>query len=403
MTLSLSSQNAFDYLSKLGLCAEPDREQTDIEPKIAKNFNLLLSFPDRRKLLVKQERINPSGETAGEFFREWRFHKLLEQFPNLYHLRSLVSEVIHFNKTDSIIAFNYLDNYRDLADFYLKSKYFPTDIAASIGLTLASIHRATFNCLEYRDFMSDFMVEYCGDRLFDRPSYSMRSLDRLSPEIFGQFPADAIKFFVLYQRYDSLGKAIAELIAASKPCCVIHNDLKLSNILLALEWEQDCSPADSPVNGERSVRNVVRAIDWERSTWGDPAWDLGALIASYLQLWLSSLVVSKSMEIEESLWLATTPLEQLQPSIAILTESYLNYFPETIEYRPDFLKRIVQFTGLSLIEQIQATIQYQKTFGNAGICTLQVAKSLLCRPEQSIPTIFGEAASKLSYLDCVPA
>lgn len=40
-----------------------------------------------------------------------------------------------------------------------------------------------------------------------------------------------------------------------------------------------------------------------------------------------------------------------------------------------------------------ASIQYEKTFGNTGICMLQVAKNLLHRPEQAIPTVFGSAFS----------
>ena len=76
--------------------------------------------------------------------------------------------------------------------------------------------------------------------------------------------------------------------------------------------------------------------------------------------------------------------------------AYLEKFPEILEYRPDFEQRVVQFAGLALIQQIQAMIQYQKSFDNAGICMLQVAKSLLCRPDQSIPTIFGTATSVIS-------
>jgi Phosphotransferase enzyme family len=389
MTFLLSSQNVFDYLRDQDIYTESDHNHPNIEPKPAKNFNLLLSFSDRHKLLIKQERINATGKTAGEFLREWRFHQLLGKFPELRSLQSQVSEVLHFNQHDSIIVFNYLDNYNDLADFYHKGKAFPIEIAAATGTTLASLHQATFNCQKYQDFMA----EYCRDPFLDRPSYAMRSLDRLTPEIFGQIPADALKFFILYQRYDSLGSAISELVASAKPCCIIHNDLKLSNILVHQDWDYD----------QIHRNNIIRLIDWERSTWGDPAYDLGALIASYLHLWLSSLVMSKSMTIDESLRLATIPLEQLQPSITALTESYLNSFPQIIEYYPDFLNRIVQFAGLALIEQIQSAIQYQKSFGNAGICTLQVAKSLLCRPEQSIPTIFGESASKLSRFTCIPA
>jgi hypothetical protein len=200
-------------------------------------------------------------------------------------------------------------------------------------------------------------------------------------------PADGIKFIALYQRYDSLGNAIAELTDAFNPCCLVHNDLKLNNILIHLNWEQ--------MLVEPLKQSPVRLIDWERCSWGDPAFDLGSSIASYLQLWLSSLVVSKNISLEESLRLAMTPLEQIQPSIAALTKAYLKHFPEILAYRPDFLHRVVQFAGIALIHQIQATIQHQKIFGNAGICTLQVAKSLLCRPAQSISTIFGYSESEL--------
>jgi serine/threonine protein kinase len=396
MTFLLSSQNVFDYLRDQDIYIETDHSgahpvenRPQIEPKSAKNFNLLLSFSDHHKLLIKQERINATGKTAGEFLREWRFHRLLEHFSELQPLRSQVSEVLHFNEHDSVIVFNYLDDYSDLADFYNKGKTFPIEIAAATGAALASLHQATFNCQKYQDFMA----EYCHDLFLDRPSYAMRSLDRFTPEIFGQIPANALKFFILYQRYDSLGSAIAELIASAKPCCIIHNDIKLSNILVHQNWDYD----------QTHRNNIIRLIDWERSTWGDPAYDLGSLIASYLHLWLSSLVMSKSMTIDESLRLATIPLEQLQSSMTALTESYLSRFPQIMEYYPNFLSRIIQFAGLALIEQIQSSIQYQKSFGNAGICTLQVAKSLLCRPEQSILTIFGESASKLSRFTCVLA
>ena len=97
-----------------------------------------------------------------------------------------------------------------------------------------------------------------------------------------------------------------------------------------------------------------------------------------------------------------TPLEEVQPSIAALTKAYLETFPEILKHRPDFLIRVVQFTGFALIQQIQAMIQYQKSFGNTGIAMLQVAKSLLCRPERSLPTVFGKAVVEIVQL-CLAA
>jgi len=388
MTLLLNSENVFKYLLGLNICTQKESNLSQIELKFAKNFNLLLSLHDGRKLLVKQERHNREGKTAGEFLNEWRIQEFLQRFTELSHIRPLLSEVLHFNENHSIIVFNYLDKYRDLADFYARENIYPVEIATEIGATLATIHRATLNRQEYQDFFSDNPE---GVPIDQTPKF-IRGLERISPEVFGQVPADGLKFFALYQRYDSLGKAISELATAFNPCCLTHNDLKLNNILLHNDWEQALS------NAEQSSNSVIRLIDWERGNWGDPAFDLGMLIASYLQIWLSSLVVSKSIEIEESLRLAMTPLDQLQPSIAALTRAYLGNFPEILEHRPDFLRRVVQFSGLALIQQIQAILQYQKSFGNTGICMLQVAKTLLCRPEQSIPTVFGVAEAELTSL-----
>jgi thiamine kinase-like enzyme len=377
MTFLLKSHNVFDYLADKGLCNQSEQPLGKIEPVIAKNFNLLVTFPDNRKLLVKQERHNQEGKAAGEFLGEWRIQELLQQFPELNHLRPFLPEVVHFDKDNSIIVSSYLDDYRDLMDFYTKENSFPSEIAVAIGTLLATIHRDTFNRQEYEDFFSQSLDNSTTDQVTNL----VRRLERIGPEIFGSVPADGLKFFALYQRYDSLGQAIAQLASAFSPSCLTHNDLKLNNILLHTNWQQ-------------SSDNIVRLIDWERSAWGDPAFDLGTLISSYVQIWLGSLVISNSLSIEESLHLAMTPLDRLQPSIATLTQAYLYRFPEILEHRPDFLQRVVQFAGFALIQQIQAMIQYQKSFGNAGIAMLQVAKTLLSRPEQSMPTIFGTAAAE---------
>jgi tRNA A-37 threonylcarbamoyl transferase component Bud32 len=284
--------------------------------------------------------------------------------------------VLNFDVENSIIIFKYLDDYRDLMDFYTKEKGFPPEITQEIGTILGTIHRDTFQHQEYQKFFTQNSAN------FNQISHLINGLERVEPEIFGLVPDDGLKFFALYQRYDSLGQAIAELGNAVIPSCLTHNDLKLNNILLQKDWQ--------------NASNMIRLIDWERSAWGDPTFDLGTIIGSYIQIWLSSLVISNSLNIEESLGLAMTPLELLQPSIGALILAYLNTFPAILEHRPDFLQRVVQFTGFTLIQQIQAMIQYQKSFSNMGIAMLQVAKTLLNRPVQSIPTIFGAAAVELN-------
>jgi 5-methylthioribose kinase len=299
VTFLLNSENVFEYLLKQEFFFQQEQALSKVELKAAKNFNLLLSLQDGRQLLVKQERHNREGKTVGEFLSEWLIHQFLQQTPELNHICLMLSEVLHFDAEHSVIVFNYLNDYCDLVDFYTKENVFPTAIATSIGATLATIHRATFNCQKYQEFFSQQSEDISIEQAFN---FNL-GLERISPEVFGLIPADGIKFFALYQRYDSLGKAIAELATAFEACCLTHNDLKLNNILLHNDWEQTISQA------EQSSHSIIRLIDWERGAWGDPAFDLGMLIASYLQFWLGNLVVSKAIDIEESLRLAMTPLE----------------------------------------------------------------------------------------------
>ena len=385
MVFLLSSKNIFDYLKQKGICQETEEELSEIELKSAKNFNLLVSLPNRSKLMIKQERFDREGKTAGEFKREWQIQEFVRQFSAVSKLRAWLPEILDFDVDNSILTVKYLDEYQNLAEFYGQENIFASEIASSIGFIIATIHHQTFNNKEYQSFFNHKNNEP-SKKLTQRLT---RGLSRIGPEIFGQVPADGLKFFTLYQRYDSLGKAIAELNESFKPCCLTHNDLKLNNILIP------STPNISTATNYSHPSVELKLIDWERSGWGDPAFDLGTLISSYLIIWLQSLVVSRSIAIEESLRLATTPLEVLQPSLAALTKTYIACFPEIVEHYPDFWQRVMQFAGLGLIQAIQSTLQYQKSFNNMGICMLQVAKSLLCRPEASISSVLGIQTQEL--------
>jgi thiamine kinase-like enzyme len=371
MVFLLNQTNVFSYLADLGYHAASSSDHK-IEPVTAKNFNLLLTLSDDLRILVKQEHHNQAGKSIGEFLAESQVHDLSRNFPSLHHWQASISELLHFDQDNSILVFKYLDDYQDLISFYTQANIFDDRIAHRLGTVIATFHQDTYHRAIYR-------LALTKDRQQSTPNIAkalIHSLEHLTPEIFGTVPDDGLKFYALYQRYDSLGQALVELGEAVQACCLTHHDLKLNNILIHNHWEQP-------------DRQVIRIIDWERAAWGDPAFDLGLLIASYLQMWLGSLVVSKSLSIEESLSLAITPLDRIQPSIATLTRAYLQSFPEIVIDRPDFLERVIQFAGLGLIQGIQAELDYHKTLGNISIAQLQVAKSLLCRPVQSMSTVFG--------------
>ncbi|MCU0535359.1 MAG: aminoglycoside phosphotransferase family protein [Hydrococcus sp. Prado102] len=395
MTFLLSTQNVIEYLVERGFCQPEEGNLSQIKLKSSKNFNLLVSFPNvslgNRHFLVKQEPHDRNGKADGDFAKEWRIYQWLENYPKLSHLRRVFSEAIDFDRSRSVIIFNYLDRYGDLADFYANNSVFPTAIAASIGTTLASIHRSTFNSQEYKDFLFKD-----SQQKIEPPKYLIRGLEKVTPEIFGRVSQDNLAFFKLYQRYNSLQEAILELKNAYQCSCLIHNDLKLDNILLHLEWEETIAKT------KHCEDSIVRIIDWELFTWGDPGYDLGKILASYLKMWLRSLTIAGDIDLKTALQLATTPLELLQPSMASLIKAYFHIFPEILESRPDFFKRVIQFTGISLLRKVWLSIHHCEPFTNSKVCMLQVAKTLLCDPQIAISNVFGTTESELINFSCVP-
>lgn len=380
MVFVLSSQNVWQYLQEKKIGLSTEKNPIEIKAKDCKNFNLLVRFSQEENFLVKQERYEIKDQTKGEFQQEWLIQKLVRYFPELNCLQDFISEAIYYDRDNSIIIFNYLHDYCDLADFYEQKKVFLTAIADTLGKTLATIHRLTFNQNQYRDFL----VEGSNYNLFKKPNL-YKNLNYIEPELLGQLGEDAFKFYRLYQQETVISEAILELEQNWLNCCLIHCDFRLVNILINLSCQDNINASHAK---QKEVK-IIRIIDWERFCWGDPAFDLGTIIANYLKLWLDSLVIGTDIALHISLSLATTPLEKIQPSLLTLTNSYLATFPAITNFDANFITKAIQFAGFHLIELILAKIEYREPFDNTGICMLQVAKMLLCHPKKSMETVFG--------------
>lgn len=249
-----------EYLTKLHLLSPLDPKNLKIVPLIAKNFNLLVTLPNEEQYLVKQERQNQEGKSAGEFQGEWRIQQFVREFPELAHFSGFIPDILDYDPKESLMVISYLNHYHDLSDFYQKTKGYYPQIAAQIGTVLGTIHQTTFNNIKYQKFFTKSSEKMSVNQV--PVTRLIQRLEQITPDIFGQVPADGIKFFTLYQRYDSLGQAIAELGESFTPCCLTHNDLKLNNILLHQDW-------NNVYSSFKETENTIRLIDWERSNWGD--------------------------------------------------------------------------------------------------------------------------------------
>lgn len=390
MKFLLSSDNVADYLVNRQLLSLQDAPSAVIFAEAYKNFNLVVKTADAC-LIVKQGRSEVHGDNC-RFWWEKRVYDLFREFAELHSLLPLTSEAIHFDSDNSILVLRYFSDHCNLGDFYSSrdAKNFPIAIASSVGRTLAKVHSMTWGQDSYQAFLE---LGKPSDRSIDAVPNFLQGLERFGPGIFSKISADGLDFWRLYQRYESLHQAVVTLVESYQSSCLIHDDLEFRNILVnGSSFNSDnITPAD--IN--------LKLIDWEFFRWGDPAFDLGTILSSYLNLWLDSLIVSKAIPIQTTLKLAKRPLELLQPSMTALVRTYLAEFPAILNHQPCFINRVLQFTGLILIKQIQGKMEHLYPFDNTCICTLQVAKMMLCSPEQSFAEIFGSGAANLMQVEGV--
>ena len=384
MGLILSAENIVDFLKQQNIYPPDFQPTAPIICKESKNYNLVVPSSERPSYLVKQNRVDSKGKTSGHLITEWLVQELINNFSDLALIQPLMSEVVLFDRPNSILVSVFYDNYIALDDYYETRNSYHSQIAQTIGVNLAQIHYATYQQQLQREFLSPYLRFDAAKKL---PSFIKR-LNNPSPSIFGEICPDGLEFYRLYQRFPSFHQAVVELHENIQPACLTHNDLTLDNFIIDKQLDLD-------VNSVEIRPEQIKIIDWEFFFWGDPAVDLGMLVSQYLGEWLDSLVADRNLDLNTTLSLATCPLEKITPSLQALLKGYLTTFPEILQDRSDFISRIIQFAGMGIMNRLSYYVEYHYQFDNEALCKLQVAKNLLCYPEKGIKTIFGTTEEEL--------
>lgn len=413
MRFTLTSANVLDYLVEQRLIAPVINRSRDVlsgavQPRLGKNFNLLVQLENpphadsgsevRQHLFVKQEGRSRSGRVAGDLGREWQLYQQIKSTAALQPLQRWLPEALHFDADRAILILNYLWDYQELESFYTNfptTEPLPVTVAAAIGQAVATLHRATWQDPTF----SAWLDEVEGREPASNPAREFyQEMAELTPEIYKRVPIEGMQFYRLYQRDPQLAAAIAELGKTNRPCCLTHGDLKFNNILLPVSYGPDLSDSSDSANladlaDLADAPRSIRLIDWEKWAWGDPSFDLGSLVAGYLKLWLRSLPLSRDIPVETALQFAGLPLDRLQPSLQALLQAYQQAFPELGQH-PEFIWRTIQQAGLVLCKSVQTRLFYREPFDNTSIALLQVGRTLLCQPQTSLTTLWGQVADR---------
>src|ERR1043166_715804 len=121
-------------------------------------------------------------------------------------------------------------------------------------------------------------------------------------------------------RITRIGPALSALIQQ-------HNRFETLLNALGSEWR-----FDSLIHGDMKWDNVLvfpgaagldfRIVDWEMVDFGDAAWDVGAVLQSFLTVWIMSMPISSGLPPEAYVSMATQPLETMRPVLKAFWDAY---------------------------------------------------------------------------------
>ena len=225
--------------------------------------------------------------------------------------------------------------------------------ARSLGRTLASLHRLAL----------------------DAPPGSGPTwvLDLYAPphELILDLSAAGQDLVARIQASDYVCGRLEELRAAESSDAFVHGDLR---------WE-NCLAIPAP-GARRRTRALL--VDWELAGRGDPAYDVGSVLAEYLRTWVASVPIIDLADPGRFALHARHPLPSMRPAIAAFWSGYRDGSPS-----PPPLRRIVELAAARLLETAIEVAQGLAAVTAHVVTLLQLADNLLRAPEVAAESLLG--------------
>jgi aminoglycoside phosphotransferase (APT) family kinase protein len=232
-------------------------------PGGASNLTYLLRYPDGeagRELILRRPPTGAKARGAHDMRREFTIQSRLAP------VFDYVPQMVAFCDDPAVLG----------SDFYVMTRLEGTILRRDLppGLTLTTEEAETL-CTGFLDVLVEL-------HQVDPGAAGLDDLGRGSGYVTRQVGGWSDRFRAA--RTDNVGdfEAVMAWLDREQPAdvgtCVIHNDFRLDNVVLAPSSETPVQPTAGSTAGR-----VVGVLDWEMATLGDPLMDLAGAMAYWIQ------------------------------------------------------------------------------------------------------------------------
>ena len=271
-------------------------------------------------------------------------------------LASRIPVVLHHDPSASRLVLQSAPNARDWLKASRAGERHALAPARRLGRLLAAVHAVDAGAVEPPPPGTDPMW---GLQLPEPELEFVLKLSRGARELVG-----------LLQSKPRLCERLRELAATlPEQRTLTHGDLRWENCLRAAR------------DGSKR-RDGVMLIDWELAGPGDPAFDVGTVVAEYLANWVESIPVLDPDDVGRYLGEAGRPLAR--DIVGALWSAYRSAAAD-----PPPLRRVAELAGLRLLQSAVERTQDTYEAGTSARLLATVGENLLLAPELGAYSLLG--------------
>lgn len=328
----------------------------------SRNTGFIVNKSEENALFVKQVRAFDQ-EKIETLRAEATCYWLANNEAEYGELKKFLPRFFHFDHFNYILVLEFITGSQDLQAFYSQYRYFPTEIGRQLANVLASYHKDIYRTIQKGKSAQLFRKAVPGPFLMfgDQLAY-MNPRNKVEEQLHS-----------LIRQQEGFSEKVAAIRTEWLPSSLIHGDIKPNNFLI----NQDCL--------ETGHFNL-RLIDWEIADLGDPAWDVAAVLQSYLLMWVMS---DTGEEAVSQVNAAAFQLEDMQPGIREFWSAYCQAMGLSGAKEEVFLLKTTRFCAVKLLHTSYESSVLSGQLPPQSAKMLQLSFNLLQSPNEAIESLFA--------------
>ncbi|MGH1338775.1 MAG: phosphotransferase [Aureispira sp.] len=288
-------------------------------------------------------------------------HRLFQQTDCYQGIRAFVPELLGYDADNQVLATELFPYAKSLMENIQENKAFSITHANIIGEILHAYHQPIQETLKNTPTLQFFNEQLpwiltIGDAkgLADSPNGAVIKYMLNTPDIVN---------------------GLERIRTTWQATSLIHGDIKWMNFVCTTEGK-------------------LKLIDWEIANIGDPLWDVGGVLQSYLSSWIFSFDNNNAWHAQKVQGQEFVSIPAIQAGIQAFWKTYVQLQKWTEEEANTALITSTRMAGARLLQTAFEANQQPQILPNT-MRAIQLCQHLFNHPEQAIKELFG--LTTLSY------